>query len=127
MRFLVFLISLQVLFGCGNQSDLLPDSEGSILFERVGQTDYCVPLRTPEGDRIFLELMRFINEKRNILIGKDKSTWRIYGPLQCDNKILFSAKKDLTIKDGRIYLEVGAHFTVNYHEKTKTFEIIGGK
>ena len=120
-------MSLQVLFGCGNNLDFFRDSEGSVIFERVGHNNYCIPLRTPKGDQIFLELKRFINEKKDSLIGKEKSIWRIYGPLQCDNKILFSAKKDLMIKDGRVYLEVGAHFTVNYHEKTKTFEIIGGK
>jgi hypothetical protein len=51
----------------------------------------------------------------------------VEGPLQCGNRVLFSAKKDLKVENGRIYLEVGAHFTVNYHQKAKNFEIIGGK
>ena len=101
------------------------NQQHSIVFERGRLPDYCVPLRTSEGDEVFNSFKKFILARRKNL-GGDQQVWRIYGPLKCGNQVSFFANKDLEIKDGSVSLEAGSHFTVNYNEETKGFEVIGG-
>lgn len=103
------------------------NDDAPIIFVRGPIPQFCVPLETAEGDEIFLLFKKFSKGKLSQLFGAGKPIWRIYGPLKCGDKISFWAKKDLQVENGRVFLEVGAHFTVNYDVQTKAFEVVGGQ
>ena len=107
---------------CGKKNEYEP-----VIFVRGPTPQFCVPLETAEGDAIFLLFKKFSKDKLSYLFGAGKPIWRIYGPLKCGDKISFSAKKDLQVENGRVFLEVGAHFTVNYNVEGKAFDVVGGK
>ncbi len=119
-KYLALLILLNV--SCGKNNEDAP-----VIFSRGPIPQFCVPLETAEGDDIFLLFKRFSKNKLSHLYGAGKPIWRIYGPLKCGDKISFFANKDLQVENGRVFLEVGAHFTVNYNIATKAFEVVGGK
>ena len=98
-----------------------------VVFIRGAIPAYCAPLNTSEGDEIFLLFKKFAKNNLSSMFGAGKPIWRIYGPLKCGDRISFFGKKELQTQNGRIFLEVGAHFSVNYDKHTKTFEVIGGQ
>ena len=118
-KYLALLIFLNI--SCGKNNDDEP-----VIFSRGPTPEYCVPLKTAEGDEIFLLFKKFAKDELSDLFGLGKPVWRIYGPLKCGDKISFWAKKDLQVENGRVLLEVGAHFTVYYDVRTKAFEVKGG-
>jgi hypothetical protein len=119
LRTTTLLVSIYLLLSCS------PKDDRPIIFERGNVPSFCVPLMDEQGDKIFEKFKTYIL-KDEAKLSTDGAVWRIYGPLKCGDTISFFGKKDIQHKNGKVYLEVGAHFNVNYDATRDEFQTFGG-